>query len=114
MWRQFRAPVVGLLVASGLAVLPVSAEAGALPRECTSSGLDVLCVFAKPGAKPVRFVVPEGVGSIDALVQGAAGGDGPPDTSFGGRGGTALGVLFLKPGQVLDLRIGGRGGNATA
>ncbi|WP_051098309.1 calcium-binding protein [Sporichthya polymorpha] len=115
MKRQFSAPLVVLMMAAGVAALPgAPASARELPRECTSSGLDVLCVFAKPTEKPVRFVVPEGVSSIDAYVQGAAGGDGPPDTSFGGRGGTAHAVLLVEPGEVWDLRVGGRGGNATA
>ncbi len=111
---SFGAPLAGLLLTAGVAALPAAAHSAELPRECTTSGLEVLCVFAKPSAKPIRFAVPDGVSSIEAFVQGGAGGNGPPDTSFGGRGGTAIGVLLVSPGNVLDLRVGGRGGNATA
>jgi hypothetical protein len=124
MARRLCVPAAGVLVAAGLVVSGMAAPASGLvaarpaagpklPADCTSSGLEVLCVYGTPTAKPIAFVVPTGVSAIQALVQGGAGGDGPADTSIGGFGGTASSVLFVHPGDTLDLRVGGRGQDAT-
>lgn len=61
--------------------------------------------------------VPAGVSSISFEVRGAAGGDGKYGStvnSYGGQGGITTGNLEVTPGQLLILKVGGRGANGNA
>ncbi|MGH3785688.1 MAG: Ig-like domain-containing protein [Pseudonocardiaceae bacterium] len=72
-------------------------------------------------ARSQRFVVPKGVAFVDITADGGGGGNGGSgsgDGSVGAAGGAAgeiTGTLPVKPGEVLDLRIGGGGsaGNSS-
>ena len=64
------------------------------------------------------FTVPAGVVSITIDALGAEGGsaDVPPpapSTTAGGKGGEVVATLAVTPGEVLDIRVGGSGPNAT-
>lgn len=60
------------------------------------------------------FTVPSGVTSITVDVKGAKGGGGYPVMSSGGLGGRVQGTLTVTPGQVLQIYVGGAGGNGTS
>lgn len=64
-----------------------------------------------------NWTVPGGVNSISFDVRGAQGGDGKSGSttnSYGGQGGVTTGTLTVSPGQLLVLRVGGRGSNGNA
>ncbi len=78
----------------------------------------VACTFTEPTTAPIRVQVPAGVTSALMAVRGGAGGAGAvqmPDghvgvsESPGGPGGTATATIPLRPGQDLDVRVGGAG-----
>jgi hypothetical protein len=62
----------------------------------------------------VSFTVPPCITTISVDVRGAKGGTGYQPYSPGGNGGRVTGVLSTTPGQVLEIRVGGLGANATS
>lgn len=85
--------VVGSLAAALIGFAPLS------PASATTQ------TFSYLGA-PQIYVVPAGVTSITATLQGAAGGTG---TAAGGLGATVTVDLSVNPGEVLQLNVGGQG-----
>ena len=67
-------------------------------------------VYAYTGSLQT-FTVPAGCTSINAVVNGAQGGDGSSITSSGqgGAGGSVSATIAVTPGQVLQLYVGGKG-----
>ncbi len=59
------------------------------------------------------FTVPAGINSLDVDVQGAKGGTGFQVYSTGGNGGRVTGTIAVTPGQVLNIYVGGMGGNGS-
>ncbi|HEX2899554.1 MAG TPA: glycine-rich protein, partial [Bacteroidia bacterium] len=60
------------------------------------------------------FTVPSGVTTLNVDLRGAKGGDGYPVMSVGGNGGRMTSSIAVTPGQVLNIYVGGQGGNAVA
>ncbi len=58
------------------------------------------------------FTVPAGVSAIAMTAQGAAGGNAYNGYGAGGAGGSAQGTISVSTGQVLNIFVGGLGGNA--
>src|SRR5690606_848116 len=56
------------------------------------------------------FTVPYCVNTLTLDVKGAQGGPNITNTTFGGLGGTAYGVLNVVPGDVLTIYVGGMNG----
>jgi hypothetical protein len=106
MWRPAGAAGLvgfGVVVA---AVVAVGAATGARQAET------VLAMFSTHGT--YSWTVPSGVRKVTFDVFGASGGnvaDGNIVVSVGGQGGEARGQFALKPGQTLEVVVGGRGGD---
>lgn len=60
------------------------------------------------------YTVPSGVTTLTVDLMGAKGGSGYPSVSGGGNGGRVTGTISVIPGQVLEIYVGGVGGNASA
>lgn len=60
-----------------------------------------------------NFTVPPGVTSLTVDMRGAQGGTGYPVYSTGGNGGRLQGTVPVTPGQVIQIFVGGAGGDAT-
>lgn len=58
------------------------------------------------------FTVPSCVSTVSVDARGAAGGNGYTFISSGGLGGRVTAVISVTPGQVLQIFVGGAGGNA--
>ncbi len=88
--------------------------APALPSNCSASGSTATCTFAFTGGAQT-WTVPTGVTSASFDAFGAAGGCGPlcGDNS-GGSGGETKATLTVTPGDVIEIVIGGQGGQAGA
>lgn len=58
------------------------------------------------------FIVPPCVYTVSVDITGAQGGDhtGTSGTSFGGKGGRVTGTIAVKPGDILYIYVGGKGG----
>lgn len=97
---------VGSLCASS----PAGATPRALPAGCQAAGAGVSCQFHFTGAAQT-FAVPAGVDRVAVDLIGAAGGDGC-SRSDGGAGARVLAPLRVTPGEVLQVNVGGRGGDA--
>lgn len=72
-------------------------------------------VFPYTGA-PASYTVPAGVTSVLVNVQGAPGGLNSDNITYDNRpgyGGCVSATIVVTPGQVLTVRVGGRGGNGT-
>lgn len=67
-----------------------------------------MVTFSSPGTHP--WTVPQGVTRITVDVRGAAGGD---QDGLGGLGARVVTTLPVTPGQVLYVRVGGRGQNGS-
>ena len=69
---------------------------------------------APPASNPSQWTVPAGVNTITVDVQGGGGGSdnasGAANPGFGGR---VQGNIAVVPGQVLNIFVGGRGGDGT-
>ena len=59
------------------------------------------------------YTVPAGVTSIDVDVRGAKGGHASSFISQGGNGGRVTGTISVTPGEVLEIYVGGQGGDGT-
>ena len=99
-WATARSRLLGLTVVVALGVLALGAtQAGA-------------ATFSYTGATQ-QYVVPAGVTRVLAVVQGADGGDNldPSNTGTGnaGQGGSAAAIVFVTPGDTLDVNVGGKG-----
>lgn len=60
------------------------------------------------------YTVPGGVTTLTVDLMGAQGGAGYPAVSQGGKGGKITGTISVTPGQVLQIYVGGAGGNGSA
>lgn len=60
------------------------------------------------------YTVPAGVTTLTVDLMGAKGGSGYPSVSAGGNGGRVTGTISVTPGQVLQIYVGGMGGDASA
>ncbi|GLR15915.1 LamG domain-containing protein [Portibacter lacus] len=70
--------------------------------------------FDYSGGPVQQYTIPSGVTSVAIEVTGADGGSRLINTPiYGGEGATAFGILSVTPGDVLELRIGAAGANAT-
>jgi hypothetical protein len=92
-----------LVEGSGLAGGTLGAARAASPTETRSK------VFGFTGTVQT-FVVPEGVRELDVRVVGGHG-QWTDRTAPGGRGGVVTGRVSVEPGDVLDVYVGGYGGN---
>lgn len=79
----------------------------------TWSSLAQTVVFSYTGSAQT-YTVPAGVTSIAVDMQGAAGGNDFYTYGFGGFGGRVQGVIPVTPGQVLNVYVGGKGGNGSS
>jgi hypothetical protein len=122
----FRNLPAGRTAALASAVLVLgAAPAGAISQQiATADGCEhhadgrVACTFTAPTPSPIRIHVPAGVTSARMMVRGGAGGAGAVQMpegeigvseSPGGPGGTATATIPLRPGESLDVRVGGPG-----
>jgi hypothetical protein len=96
---RFRAAVLAGMVASAGAVMLVGSPVQAAP---------INTVFAFTGA-PQPFVVPAGVCTLNITALGAQGG-ADPSGLVGGLGGSATATIEVKPGDSLQVNVGGEGG----
>src|SRR5262249_22304050 len=96
------------LVLLGAAVLAAGGASG------SRSSSTLLATFSTPGT--YSWTVPAGVTKGTFDVFGASGGHGtqfPPLVPAGGPGGEAKGQFTVKPGQVFEVVVGGRGVDAN-
>jgi hypothetical protein len=105
------------LATAGLAVLwgaVLTGSASALPSRCSLSGVvDVNCTYA--GAGTYKFEVPSTVDSLEVRAVGAAGGHGFDEDPPGGAGASVKDLpVPVRAEDVLDVVVGGVGGNGTA
>jgi hypothetical protein len=110
-------------VAGGAATITYTATNSSGCSSYTTYGITVLTcssnailTFNTTGA-PQTWTVPAGVSSVQVTVIGGAGGAGYYDASYSnhpGRGGKVTATLAVTPGQVLNLYVGGKGGNFTS
>lgn len=107
-----------------LGAVPAGAASGPGARDACERRADgrTACTFTEPTTAPLRIHVPAGVTSALMSVRGGAGGAGAiqlPDGQYGvsespgGPGGTATATIPLRPGQSLDVRVGGAGQSGT-
>ena len=61
----------------------------------------------------VNFTVPNGVTSITVDMAGGSGGTSGGQSSTAGLGGRIQGNISVTPGEVLNIYVGGAGGNST-
>ncbi len=62
-----------------------------------------------------KWVVPPGVTALDFdILGGGGGGDNHSGAPIPGKGGRVTGTLTVTPGQLLNLYVGGKGGDGTA
>lgn len=105
--RETRVVTGSIAIALSLSVLTSTpAWAGFLEQTGPTSG----------AATVASWTVPEGVGIVQVILQGAGGGDGYADgaTAAAGRGGFGARIeasISVTTGQVLDVGLGVRGGN---
>ncbi len=74
-------------------------------------------VFSTPSSTPYPYVVPPGVTGITVTAKGATGGLNSDETDYPDRrgyGGCVTAVITVTPGQVLQVYVGGCGGNGTS
>jgi hypothetical protein len=75
---------------------------------CVPDGANIVCTYSEVGTD--TFTVPPGVMSVTFTAFGAQGG-GFGTVTPGGLGGSATSTLSVTPGQVLQVNVGGAGGN---
>jgi Glycine rich protein/Abnormal spindle-like microcephaly-assoc'd, ASPM-SPD-2-Hydin len=97
-----RGGVVGRVAAS---VATAAVAAGAFPAMAVATG------FSYTGSE-AYYVVPSGVTEVQVTAQGAAGGGGCTGT-VGGRGAQVSADFAVSPGSVLDVEVGGIGGQGV-
>ena len=96
--------------------LPFATTAGATTSACGSAGVlstsgsSNTCAYTTVGED--TFTVPAGVGAIDVVAVGGAG--GAPALSPKSRADQVLGTLAVTPGETLWVDVGGVGGAGTA
>ena len=86
--------------------------------------LQVQGLFLSPSATPIAYTVPTGVTSVTVHMWGGNGGNSNPGLyslgvilttgDLGGKGAYLTGTLAVTPGEVLNIYVGGAGGNATS
>ena len=116
MLARVRGRGLGLLAATagllGVSVIAfVGSAAAALPSGCSEVGSTVTCTFASTGSEQA-FAVPEGVGSVQVVAVGAAGGTSVFGGAAGGRGAVVDGDLTGTSGQTLYVEVGGAPGSS--
>jgi glycine rich protein len=110
--RRLRA-AVGLLVLIGAALLASASSALAdLPNNCTQNDHSAVCDYRYSGSQQT-FTVPSGVDRVVVGVTGASGGFDDPSAP-GGPGANASAPLFVTPGEVLYVEVGGAGQSVPA
>lgn len=106
----------GFVAAAG--AVAVAASAGLLVAPTADAADPVTETFSYTGGAQT-FVVPEGVAVLTIEVFGAQGGagagqaNGTAATADGGLGGRSLVTFAVTPGDVLQVNVGGRGGDGT-
>ena len=90
--------------AGALAIVP-SVQAA---PSCVPSGTDIVCTYSTVGTD--TFTNPPGVTSVTFAAFGAQGGSFAP-FRFGGLGGSGTSAVSVTPGQILQVNVGGVGGN---
>lgn len=105
--RYIGAALAAVAVAGG-SLIAASAPAAAAVR-APHARARVTTTFTYTGGEQT-FVVPDGVAQLAVNAVGAPGGNTEADTSTGGRGGTAYGVVAVSPGEVVYVEVGGAGG----
>ncbi len=112
--KRYRHTAVGIaaLAAAGLTLGLGSGSAAAATADQSDPTSPVVVTYT---GTMYQFTVPQGVARlhIDAL-----GGDGgqnthTPDVDHAGAGAEVTGYLNVKPGEVLDIYVGGAGANAS-
>jgi hypothetical protein len=98
---------------AAIAVLVVGAGSQVAGRASAAPGpAAVLATFSTPGY--YSWTVPAGIKQVVIDAYGASGGNvsnGAILVSVGGTGGEARGQFAVKPGQVYEIAVGGRGGD---
>jgi hypothetical protein len=109
-------PVAGALALAGLAIsaAPASADPGPGfgPNYCHynyGSG-QVTCYYYHGEGEPRGFEVPDGVTSVTFSAYGAQGATGENDNE-GGLGAQATATLSVRPGQPVEILVGGQNGD---
>jgi hypothetical protein len=100
-----RAVVFGTFLALGLSLVVAGGSASATTQSFTSPNTHQ------------TFTVPANVTSITLSMRGGAGGSGGTDGHSGGDAGLHVGLvtgtLNVTPGQVINIYVGGGGGNGS-
>lgn len=99
-----RASIVKKLVVVGSLIAAILVVPAASPAWATTT-----VTFATVGT--ASFIVPAGVTSITIDASGSEGSAGVGDA--GGKGGKVVATVAATPGETLQVRVGGWGGNAT-
>ena len=89
-------------------MLPASAPAAQAAPSCVASGANIVCTYSTVGTD--TFTVPLGVNSVTFAAFGAQGGS-YVGRNPGGLGGSGAVSAAVTPGQVLQVNVGGVGGN---
>ena len=103
-WRRLAVVFVILLLAT--VVLAPGAADAALPSNCSEAVSTVTCTFTYTRSEQA-FAVPEGLGSVQVMAVGAAGGTSVFGGAAGGQGAVVNGDLTVTPGQTLYIEVGG-------
>src|SRR5262249_13319725 len=112
MSHPARKTILGLVFAGSLVFAVSTGHA----VSCMPLGAQTSCTFTSSGAAEA-WVVPAGVTSAVFAVYGAQGGNyaaaAPYPGGSGGKGGAVFATLSLTPGATLNMRVGGKGGDAA-
>jgi hypothetical protein len=104
--RIWKGRIALSLALAGIAsALAPSAEAA---PSCTPAGANIVCTYSTVGTD--TFTVPPGVTSVTFVAFGAQGGNFAP-FRFGGLGGSGTSAVSVSSGQILQVNVGGVGGN---
>ena len=111
---HFMRPLVALvaLVAAMAAILiAYSASPARAAGVCSTTAGTTTCTFAYTGAAQ-SWTVPDGVSQATFVVSGAQGGS-EEFSAVGGLGGEATATIPVTPGEMLQVNVGGKGGDGT-